>query len=978
MFELVKSKIDLLTFIINQLGVDLKMAGDDTYAIENEEDYGGCPFCHHNGCFKIKYEEEVPEAAFYHCFSCETHGSVIDWYMQKEKLTAVESARRLAKEYNIDLPNDYSPIQEIFNTAANYYITCLNESGNIPQVKLSKMTPIEYQTRVRKHSIGTLQRWGVGWSDGGLIDFLEALGYEDELLVESGLKNKKTGRDFLPFGCFIYPHSIGEKVSHFTFKDPEKKLAFQMPNKNVLNGIEFYMQNQAKKPTVIIVEGENDALSTYAHNPNSDTVGVIATIGQISGAQLEWLRTNMEGKNIITMFDPDDAGDKYRVKVEKLRGFFKSLIHIYPPNGKDIDDLLSNGEKLDDIISKNQVQVTVPNALGSSKPEIQKAKESFDEKTKLLSSSTKAESSEENKPSGEDELESEDPENKNFLSDGKRYFKVKWKEGQPQYIPVSNFTAQLKNVYLTEDGDRIRELIITRADGYQSEPVLINSETKTSLRNFRTFLARASDADFTGSEQDLIAMWRLIYSAGTETLVRVSKVVGRHEKTKGWILNNKYISDALNVIDSDPNGIFWLHGRTQGIKPELLDKSAEIGSNTGIPQLNVEATGEQRAELITFFLENLSKNLGDMGPALLLLAWMNAVAYSNTLFHTSRGFPMLFMWSLNGKGKGTIGAWLMSIYDMMPHGKTTIAQLRSGVGFARKAEYYASLPLWIDEVRADEQTKEYESLFRTFFDREGRTMGNKEGGTITVPIRACVMFSGEDQFQDPATRERCVTVRLPSTNRETVESYQAMESRLTEFSAIGYDFILNSVREDTKVLSEELKALDMRLITEAGCTSRKSKLWSIIGVFALRLGKQFVPEYDIEKHLFKVAASDSVQQKSETTLSQFFERVESIVSQEGIPKITYEHMKVENIDGRPHLHMWFAHIYRMVVDSYSGRFPFSRNAILSALREEPYFVSDDRKLSLGLNSSSRRLVVTLDLTKASDTVKNIADTEFHK
>ena len=494
MFELIKSKVDLLTFIINQLGVDLKMAGEDTYAIENEEDYGGCPFCHHNGCFKIKYEEAVPEAAFYHCFSCETHGSVIDWYMQKEKLTAVESARRLTKEYNIDLPNDYSPIQEIFNTAANYYITCLNESGNVPQVKLSKMTPKEYQTRVRKHSIGTLQRWGIGWSDGGLVDFLEALGYEEELLLESGLKNKKTGKDFLPSGCFIYPHSIGEKVSHFTFKDPEKKLAYQIPNKHVLNGIEFYMQNQAKFPTVIIVEGENDALSVFEHNHKFGEIGVIATIGQISGSQLEWLRTNMEGKNIITMFDPDDAGDKYRIKVEKLRGFFKSLIHVYPPNGKDIDDLLTNGEKLDDIIKSCQIKVEVQAPPGQTKKEL------FNEKTALLSDSKSENTSEKPRETSNDdteqELESEDPENKNFLSDGKRYFKVKWKEGQPQYIPVSNFTAELKNVYLTEDGDRIRELVITRADGYQSEPVLINSETKTSLRNFRTFLARAADADF--------------------------------------------------------------------------------------------------------------------------------------------------------------------------------------------------------------------------------------------------------------------------------------------------------------------------------------------------------------------------------------------------------------------------------------------------------------------------------------------------
>ncbi len=949
MFELVKSKVNLLDVFSKDHEVDLQESGENTYSIADEKEYGGCPFCNHNGCFKIKHDPENISESFYKCFSCDERGSVIDWTAHKHGLTVVEAARKLAKDHGIPLPKDYSPIQELFNVAAGYYHQGFLEVCNKPQMKLSKMKPLEYQEKVRKHKVETLTQFKVGWSDGGLIDFLESIGYENDILLESGLKSKKTEKDFLPRDCFIYPHYLKGKVSHFTFKDPLKKLAYQLPNKYVLNGIEFYNQDSVKDfETVIIVEGENDLLSVWEH---TDKLAVIATIGSISTSQLDWMRENLGNKHVVTMFDPDDAGDKYRVKVEKIKSAFRSLTQIKPPEDRDIDDHLTGGTDLYELIKSNVVAV--------------QAKEVYVPPSALASVGVgPAEAAE-----GEATDEAEVAANTTFFEKHGCYYKMKFKGEEPIYTKVSNFTIQLKNVYSTEDGDRLREIIVIRDDGFVSDPVLANSDTKVSLKTFRVLLARAADADFTGTDHDLISMWDYIYSKQTETLVKVTRVVGRHDKTRGWIFRNKFISDTGLIVEPDESGIFWINGGS-GIRAEGLNKTTAQDA-TDIPLLYTDSTPDERDELLGGFIQNLSKNLGDPGSALLMVAWMNACAYSNSIFQLNYSFPFLFVWGSNGEGKGTICSWLMDFYDLGSTGRTAVSQLKSGVGFGRKAEYYASLPLWIDEIRADNDTREFSSTFRSYYDRTPRTMGAKDGFGVKVQdVRSCFMFAGEDHFEDPATKERCITVRVPKLGREKVESFQWIDRQKGSLSSIGYKWVLESVNEDHSKLKAEIKKLDRELIVEAKCSSRKSKNWAVVGIFALRLAEKYMPEFDMKKYLFDVSAKDSDAQKGETTVAQFFETVESIMSQEGYPKLTSSHIQREGSNNNL-LNIWFPHVYRVVQEAYHNKFAFTKNAILAQLKEEPYFVSDSRKVSMGIDGV-RRMVITLDLTKCPDVIKNIA------
>lgn len=963
MFDTIKKQVNLLEVIAKDLDVDLIPIGTDNYAIEDEKAHGGCPFCSHNDCFRVKFVSDEIENSIYHCFSCEAHGDVISWRSEQKKITPKEAAKELAKEHGIAISNDYSPLQEIFTLAMQYYENCFWTECNRPYIELARMTPSEYQKNVRHHNEKTLKDWHVGWSDGGLIEYLEALGIDSELLDESGLRNKK-GRDFLPTKCFIYPHLVKGRVSHFTFKDPLKKVAYQLPKKCSLNGYMFMGQDTiSKSDTVIVVEGENDLMSTWE---TGKVPAIIATIGQISGDQLDWMRDGLSEKNVITIFDADDAGDKYRIKVEKIRKYFKKLAHVRPPQGQDIDDVLTEGMDLEEFIFKHVVKVDVKSDPDAPKvvtapwdDEPSDEAKSFQEKLEANGLAVPKKDA----PAFELEEGVIEIEGSQVIQKKGAYYRVTYKEGEPTFIQISDFTLQLKNVFKNEDGERQREIIIVRQNGYTSEPFKINSDTKVSLKPFKVMMANMADATFTGRESDLEAMWKIVYSQVPDTLVQVPRQVGRHEKFKGWIFGNKYISDSGTVIDPDDEGIYWLNGRSLGIRPESLRTETQEEKAPDIPSIDTSLTVEEKESLLKEVIESLAKNRQNLGQALVLLSWTQSCIYSNTIFGMNGGFPFLFLWGMHGKGKTTIARWLQDFYNMKGPGYTSIPQIKSGVGLGRKIQYYSSLPILIDEIRSSRETEEYLGMFRTYYDRTARDLGTREGfGVRTQQVRSCFMYVGEDQFDDPALRERCVSLRISPT--DDPESYKWLRDNSHRFSGITYHWILESCGVNRELLRAEIEALDRELVGH-GCPNRVSKLWASVGYFGLRLAEKYAPDFDFKKFIVETCIKEATHQKSDTTLSQFFEMVEAIQANDN-SKLTNKHILT---DGNQ-LHIWYPAVYKVVQDDSRIKFPFSKNAVLSALREEPYFVSDSKKICMGLDGA-RRVVVTLDLDKCPNSLKNI-------
>lgn len=977
MFQTIKGQVPLLAVIQKDTNLQFKQSGEN-YVIEDEHEQGGCPLCGHRDCFKVKVASEEDLNGFFKCFSCDAHGDVIAWRAEFKKVELSVAARELTAEYNVQLPRDWSPVQQAFNAAAHYYETCLHETCNIPYSELSKKTPLEYQKEIRRHSEDVLRQMHVGWSDGGLIEYLESIGIDEETIEASGLRNKKTGKDFLPARCFIYPHYVKGRVSHFTFKDPGKRLAYQLPKKFSLNGYTFYNQDSIKDAdTVILVEGENDLISCVG---TGKAPAVIAMIGQISSDQLDWMKENLGSKNILTICDPDNAGWKYRVKLEKMRKFFRNLAHVLPPDEKDIDEHLSASADFETLIKGNLVKVD-PNMFDKEDAKPDAIDVPWDQSTPEGFKATLAVSGLSN-PSEIVETTAEAEESDPVLSsdDGsvmqkkRAYYRVKFKEGEEICSKITNFYMKMTNMFITEKGGRQREVVMIREDGYVSEPFMVDDDTKVKVPSFKVLAARVADASFIGTEIELTKIWELVTARAPSAEVKIPLIVGRHEKYRAWIFRNKLISDTGDVVDPDENGIFWMHGRSTAIRPESLsiEEGGGASDRSDIPEILTDMSIEERDELLSGIIYNVGRNLNSPGKALTMIGWTWASVYSNLIFDLNRGFPFLFFWGVNGQGKSTVAKWItQDFYGINGHGSTSVPNLRTGVGWARKAEYYASIPLFIDEIRSDDATKQYLGVFRSYYDREARTMGTKESfGIRNVRPRAVFVFNGEDQFDDPATRERCIPIRIPVKDRELQESYKWMEERKHLFTGILFHWILEFaevMQDPTKqdALRTEIRALDKELMA-AGCSQRTSKNWAAVGVFGLRMAVKYMPEFDYKAYLIQASLSEASYQKSDTTLMQFWELVESTRAQE-MSKITDKHVMREG----ELVHIWYPATFRVIADEARGKFPFSKNAVLSALREEPYFVTDDRKVSMGLDGT-RRTVVTLDLTKAPDCLRNIA------
>lgn len=916
MFNTLREKLDIVEVAQYVMDKPFRQIGDATFAPDDAE----CPLCGHNDCFRIKQQGEE---SFFKCFSCQETGDVTRLVAKLKDVTDKEAAKLLSSHYKIPLPNDYSPIQEIFDVAANYYRTAFLEAG--PYKELGGLTPVEYQQQVRKHTDQGLNLFDIGWSDGGLSDYLESLGFAADIVKESGLLNKK-GKDFLPQNCFIYPHKVRGRTSHFTFKDPLKKLAYQLPNKAKLNGHSFYNSDSVRQEgPVIVVEGENDTVSIVEAGWKS---GVICCNGSISASQLEWMATNLAGRDVITIFDTDAAGDGYREKVGKLASKFKSLTQVKMADGlKDIDEYLKTGGDLQGAIDNNKV------ITDSMSP-----------------------------------IEVEGSNASDIVVKAGAYYRVKYKEGQEFHTKLTNFTIDLRNIYI-RDTEREREIIITREDGRKSSPLSINSDAKVSLKPFKTLVANAIDASFYGKEEDLASMWEYVYANCDERIVHLPEMVGRLEEFHGWLFRDYFIADTGAIYRPDDDGVIWIVNHTVGLKPVSIVTNGKNNAGTdGIPTLKTDLTEEEQDELLGGFVRNYADNLGNAGDAITCIAWAWATIYSNIYWKETGFFPFLYYWGNKSKGKSTIIKWLMSILNVDGCCYTTVDQLNSGVSFNRKMSYYASLPMCIDEVRSDRTTVEWYGTFRSWYERTGKTIGVRDNfGVKDQPVRSTLIFGGQDQFTDPATRNRCIPIRVTAGGRELVKTYQWFLNKSMDLRGIGYYWLKNYGKISDSTLIREYKNFDT-VMRNAGIEGRTSKNWAMVVPFALRLTERYMPEFNYMEYLFAAVKQDVQEQAEDDTLMQFWEVIEGMQSSERA-LINSDHLKRDE----DKLYVWFGEVYRLFEkdSNASIRERFTRRASLGMLREESYFIEETRH-KMGVNENMRRVVV-IDLTKAPEVVQNIAN-----
>lgn len=345
-FRAVKEQASLSELIEALTGQQFKRVGSSL-------DLPECPFCQHRDCFRLPQDEQI-----FKCFSCGATGDVFNFVERLMKCSPAEALKEVAGRVGYDLKERQGPpekkedafLRKIRESAADHYHENLVE----------KKQGLNYQLRVRRHSLETLRRFRIGHADGKLHEVLSRKGFSREQVLASGLVKEKDGRlqDFFLPGLYIYPHlSLTGHVGHFTIKDPEKKFNYQLPKEFRDPDCLFFNMPAFKGKEVLLVEGENDLLSVYGRG---DYQQVAACCGQLSREQVGYLVKWAPGKGLYMCFDQDPAGRKYQETLqEALRGFClsRALAKLtgdksaglrtvsFNHGGKDIDELLHKEEK---------------------------------------------------------------------------------------------------------------------------------------------------------------------------------------------------------------------------------------------------------------------------------------------------------------------------------------------------------------------------------------------------------------------------------------------------------------------------------------------------------------------------------------------------------------------------------------------------------------------------------------------------------
>ncbi len=310
---------------------------------------GLCPF--HNE--KTPSFNVSPSKGIYKCFGCGKGGSSVNFIMEHEHLSFVESLKWLAKKYHIEVQekeespedikerNDHESQIIVSEFAQKYFATQLWESEYGQAVGLSYFRERGFRDEI-------IKKFGLGYCPEGKEPFTNAAlkeGYKMEYLEKTGLTIKKEEwvRDRFS-GRVMFPiHSISGRVIAFGGRtlSLEKSIAKYLNSpesdiyhkSRVVYGIFQAKNGIIREDKCYLVEGYTDVLAMH----QSGIENVVASSGtSLTVDQIRLIRRFT--KNITIIYDGDQAGIK-----ASLRGIDLVLeeginVKVLPlPDGEDPD-----------------------------------------------------------------------------------------------------------------------------------------------------------------------------------------------------------------------------------------------------------------------------------------------------------------------------------------------------------------------------------------------------------------------------------------------------------------------------------------------------------------------------------------------------------------------------------------------------------------------------------------------------------------
>lgn len=286
-----------------------------------------CPF----------HEERTPSfiiqkgSAHYHCFGCGAHGDAISFLMTHVRMSFTEAVESLAERFQVHLekeeekgntktPNKIALKAALASASELYHYLLLHTEEGIEALNYLYRRGISLQF-IRRFQIGYApQHYNL------LIQYLQTCGIEEDIMLQAGLIKVSGGkkRDFFSeritfpildsLGAVIGFSARKYKQSTFGGKYINSPETILFKKSRVLFGLSYCRVRIAKQQTVILVEGQIDALRLI----DTGFDYVVAAQGTAFGEEHVKELLQLGIKKIYLALDADEAGQAATQKIGDL------------------------------------------------------------------------------------------------------------------------------------------------------------------------------------------------------------------------------------------------------------------------------------------------------------------------------------------------------------------------------------------------------------------------------------------------------------------------------------------------------------------------------------------------------------------------------------------------------------------------------------------------------------------------------------
>jgi DNA primase len=339
--EEVKKAADIVE-VIGQY-VELKKRGQNYIGL--------CPFhSERSPSFTVSQSKQI-----YHCFGCGRGGDVFTFWMEYHNLDFPQSLKTLAERYNIPLPQKRDLYADKKKTELKEQLFKINDLAgryfhNILVKSADGKPGRDYFSR-RHISQETIAQFRLGYAVkkwDGLLNYLKSKNCSLDKAAKAGLLIPKNNKEYydrfrgrIMFSIFdLNHHSIGfggrildDSLPKY-INTPETPIYHKGYS---LYGLDSAFENIRKMDLAIIVEGYMDMLVLRQHGISN----VVASLGTaLTSDQIRRLKGYT--KNVVVLFDPDDAGREAALKSFPLflnEGISAKVVVL--PQGEDPDSFVN-------------------------------------------------------------------------------------------------------------------------------------------------------------------------------------------------------------------------------------------------------------------------------------------------------------------------------------------------------------------------------------------------------------------------------------------------------------------------------------------------------------------------------------------------------------------------------------------------------------------------------------------------------------